>query len=158
MAKIKGLITSKTETIQKEVITYKAEEVTTQVIDWGKIPHGTYFKGKLNGDYIDGQILKDTWIYLCGSQEILEECDDEEFGYEHLYDIDYGTPEDLENHCITDLEFFDSKPRGFKSIIIPLLDLEYDENTVRIKKGHIEVGCQEMCNDDVRKIVVALVD
>jgi len=118
---------------------------------WDKVKPGTKFVAYIEGIRCEGRIQKeDSSIYLC--QDAKEGCGClDRLGYRHSWTINDGTEENLSNNRVEILSLEEDP----EFVAPPTVEVG-DGYKVTFEVGYINVGCQQITNEQVIQVVANL--
>lgn len=144
----------KKKPVAKKVSTEKKFTKSIEIIDWSKVPSGTYFKGKYYGKPMMGRIKKqNNAIYL------IQNC---EGNRKNIFKMKFEkylcNVKDLIHNegTIKDIQLLSKRPDNFGDIEIEIMQIAGRQALVF--KGYIAVGCQRIENSKIRELVKMLKD
>lgn len=138
-----------------EITKKVTKEIKSYEIDWKKVPEGTYFIGTIEGIKCYGQIQSEgEEIFLCQNRKDGSDTNNK-FSYKYSWTTDSGSPSELLENGVKGLKLYNTRPKEFK---VPKEWVSVGGDEVRFLKGKIKIGCQDVSNEMVRKIVKKLKD
>jgi hypothetical protein len=142
-------------TVRKKV---KVTETVTKIktidmIDWSKVPNGTYMTAKINGMLRKGAIFKqDTKMWFCQNGNDGDSAP-HKLGFKHSWKFDQN--ENGSHGDVTDIKF-PPKPANVKILLSPPTTIRLGFYNAKINKDSIEVGCQTFSKAEVKAVWEAM--
>ncbi len=128
---------------------------TVEIIDWRKVPTGTYFTARINGFECIGRIQKEgNRIFLCQNKTSGSNCKDKlkmRYSYEHgFHDKVNGEITNPNSTTVHNtIKLFVVQPKGFKENDI----ITINSHTVLFNKDVIKVGCNTISHSLLQQVV-----
>ena len=142
-------------TVKKKV---KVTETVTKVktidmIDWSKVPNGTYMTAKIEGKLCKGAIYKeDTNMWFCQNSKDGDEAP-YKLGFKYSWNFSQ-TPDGTHSSGVTDIKF-PPKPARVNIEPIPAM-VRVGTYNARVSKNSITVGCQTITRAQVKAVLDAM--
>ena len=139
--------------VAKTVEVQQTVKKKIQMIDWSKVPDGTYMTAKINGVLHKGVILKDgSSLYFCQNTKSGNN-GTHKFGFKYSWNF-HQNSDGTHTDEVKDIQF-PPKPARLK-IVMPPPTIKVGDYEAKIFKDKIEVGCQTISKAQVKAVWTAM--
>lgn len=128
---------------------------TITVIDWEKVPNGSFFTATIKGKKATGRINKEAngKIRLVQNSKQGKSTSSQMYGFKYAWGAERGLPSELKQFHVNNLTIIDKAPKGFK---VPVPEIMIGGSNVVFNKGNIQVGCTTVDNATVKEVTKRL--
>ena len=132
----------------------------TDVIDWTKVPNGTFMTGKIKKTYVEGVLYKDKVegelrLYFCQNEKDGAEAP---FKFDFKYSWKFSQyPDGTHDSDVTDIQF-PPKPADLVIPPVPPKPVKMMVGTYisEIHFDHIQVGCQKIDKKTILQVLAKM--
>ena len=139
--------------VKKTVNVPKIVQEEIEIIDWDKVPKGTYMTAKIGSTDVEGILYKeDGQLYICQNLKVGAEAP---YKYGYLYSWSFIQHSDgTHNADVSDIQF----PPMPNNLVIPPtpsnpIFMEVGEYDAKVYSDHIKVGCQTISKQIILEVL-----